>query len=389
MSMANSDKPLMIELYAGLHGWGEGALPEGYRVIGFDIADMGALLGRPRPDEISLVLQDVTTLHGCQFKDATVIVASPPCIEYSYMAMPWKRSKQIARALRGKGEFPEGYTGSRTIAELNRLFDACFRIQREASEAAGHHIPMIVENVRGAQPWVGKARAWFGSYYLFGDVGMVGKRVVAGVPRFGVSVQPMRHGGAKAPPGNASSPLWKDRAISRTGAHATPEEADALAAWVEERDGTKVPGLDNGCWPPGGLAQGFLDAQKRNPDGTEHMQQEGLKMGWDNTERGKCRRDDSSKVPGISFSGFGEPGYKPQGFNVTAAQRYREEQEQGGSKRISIGSASWHAQKGQPRNPNDPRNYFSKSNARKAASAEIARIPFALASYIARAFRPE
>ena len=25
------DKPLLIELFAGLHGWGEGALAEGYR----------------------------------------------------------------------------------------------------------------------------------------------------------------------------------------------------------------------------------------------------------------------------------------------------------------------------------------------------------------------
>ena len=44
---------------------------------------------------------------------------------------------------------------------------------------------MIVENVRGAQKWVGRARANFGSFYLWGDVGMVGRRVVAGIPRFG------------------------------------------------------------------------------------------------------------------------------------------------------------------------------------------------------------
>jgi len=56
------------------------------------------------------------------------------------------------------------------LAALNRLFDACFRIQREACEAAGRHIPMVVENVRGAQPWVGRARWAFGSYYLWGDV---------------------------------------------------------------------------------------------------------------------------------------------------------------------------------------------------------------------------
>jgi len=55
-------------------------------------------------------------------------------------------------------------------ARLNRIFDACFRIQREASEAAGRHIPLVVENVRGAQEWVGKAVAHFGSFYLWGDV---------------------------------------------------------------------------------------------------------------------------------------------------------------------------------------------------------------------------
>jgi len=29
---------------------------------------------------------------------------------------------------------------------------------------------MVVENVKGAQPWVGRARWWFGSYFLWGDV---------------------------------------------------------------------------------------------------------------------------------------------------------------------------------------------------------------------------
>jgi hypothetical protein len=56
------------------------------------------------------------------------------------------------------------------LADLNRLFDACFRIQAEASVAAGHHIPMVIENVRGAQKWIGRARWNFGSYYLWGDV---------------------------------------------------------------------------------------------------------------------------------------------------------------------------------------------------------------------------
>lgn len=98
-----------------------------------------------------LVIQDVTTLHGSQFKDAALIVASPPCQAYSYRAMPWKRAKALP-------------------PPSNMLFETCFRIQREACEAAGRHIPLIVENVRGAQKWVGRARWNFGSFYLWGDV---------------------------------------------------------------------------------------------------------------------------------------------------------------------------------------------------------------------------
>jgi hypothetical protein len=63
--------------------------------------------------------------------------------------MPWKRAKALPP--------PD-----------NTLFETCFRIQREACEAAGRHIPLIVENVRGAQPWVGRARWNFGSFYLVG-----------------------------------------------------------------------------------------------------------------------------------------------------------------------------------------------------------------------------
>jgi hypothetical protein len=140
-----------VELFAGLHGWGEGMLAEGFDVIGFDIEDMCAKFGHARPAGIQLILQDVLTLHGSQFRNASLIVASPPCQAYSYRAMPWKRAKALPP--------PD-----------NSLFEACFRIQREACEAAGRHIPMVVENVRGAQKWVGSAAWHFGSYFLWGDV---------------------------------------------------------------------------------------------------------------------------------------------------------------------------------------------------------------------------
>jgi len=141
-------KPMAIDLFCGLGGWTEGLLAEGYYVVGFDIERH--VYGEHRYPA-QLVLQDVLSIHGRQFKDATLIVASPPCQAYSYRAMPWKRAKALPP--------PD-----------NSLFEACFRIQREASEAAGRHIPMVVENVRGAQPWVGRSRWNFGSFHLWGDV---------------------------------------------------------------------------------------------------------------------------------------------------------------------------------------------------------------------------
>ena len=151
-------KPLAVDLYCGLGGWTDGLLSEGWRVVGFDIErhdyGTGAYPGQ-------LVIQDVLTLHGSQFKDASLIVASPPCQEFSYMAMPWSRAKAIRR---------EYLEGKRDVKKLTALFDACFRIQREACDAAGRHIPLIVENVRGAQEWVGRSRWNFGSFHLWGDV---------------------------------------------------------------------------------------------------------------------------------------------------------------------------------------------------------------------------
>jgi hypothetical protein len=151
-------KPLAIDLFCGLGGWTEGLLAEGFDVIGFDI-ERHVYDDEKYPAQ--LVLQDVRTLHGSQFKSADLIVASPPCQEFSYMAMPWSRAKAKRAALLND---PEGRK------RLTELFDTCFRIQREACDAAGRHIPMVVENVRGANEWVGRSRWNLGSFHLWGDV---------------------------------------------------------------------------------------------------------------------------------------------------------------------------------------------------------------------------
>jgi len=239
-------KPLMVDLYCGLGGWAQGGLAEGYDVIGFDIErhDYGTG-GYPA----QLVLQDALTLHGSQFKDAALIVASPPCQEFSYMAMPWSKAKAKERDLLEGRDDPK---------RLTALFDACFRIQREAIEAAGHFIPLVVENVRGAQKWVGRSRWNCGSFHLWGDVpalmpmtkaiknnggswfniGSPGQKVLNQNPVHGLKL-----------PGNNSPDRWSDRKVQRLKDVPT--------------EGTKG---DNSGWLPNGcLASSNRIVQSRSP----------------------------------------------------------------------------------------------------------------------------
>lgn len=318
--MSDFEGRYVVELFCGTFGWSAGFLERGIPVIGFDIEHQD--YHGPIPEGAQLVLQDVLTLDGAQFKDAICILASPPCTEFSYLAMPWSRGKQIGRALRGKDEFPEGYAGSRTPAEMKALFYACIRIQIEASAAARRYIPLVIENVKGAQPWVGKAKANYGSFYLWGDIGMVGSRIVAGDYR------------ALRIPGRAR----------------------------------KVPGFRFD-----GSGGSFQTASVRQ-----------ISPGWRSKhyeDTDKARLHDGVKAPGMSWSKYGEPGYKPQGFNETNAQRFREE-----TKGSNGGWFNDNKRSGKSEDTGYLSRSGSKSDSRKAASAMIAKIPLALSRFVAEAF---
>jgi len=208
--------PVAIDLFCGLGGWTDGLLVEGYDVTGYDIEEH--VYGEARYPA-KLVIRDVLDIHGSEFAHADLIVASPPCQEYSYMAMPWSLAKAKRAAILADE------TGA-SLERLNRLFNACFRIQREACEAAGRHIPLVVENVRGAQEWVGRARWNFGSFYLWGDVPALMPTTIKAA-----SVQ---ESGVKSPGMNWSDPSKRGQDFTRlAGNH----------AMAESRDGLKQPGL--------------------------------------------------------------------------------------------------------------------------------------------------
>lgn len=327
-------KPLAIDLFCGLGGWSDGLLADGWDCVGFDIERH--VYGEHRYPA-QLVIQDVRTLHGSQFRSATLIVASPPCQRYSWMAMPWKAAKAKAAEIRADE------TGQ-MLAELNELFDACFRIQAEASLAAGRHIPMVVENVRGAQPWVGRSRWAFGSFHLWGDV---------------PALMPMTLKAAKVPGLNWSKygePGYKGEGFNTHADRQLREGVKAGdAGWKERGPGRQLQ--DRAIKNHGGswfaIAHNTTSGKGRNPDWRK--QQGSGAAWWDKAlddrrkEATAMMRSDGSKVAGDWFG------------------TYAEEKARG-----TISPGRLHA-KG--------------SRSRAFASAMIAKIPLALSRHIGRVFR--
>lgn len=299
------NQKLVLDLFCGLGGWTEAFLNAGYRAVGFDIEahDYG---DGGYPGE--LVVCDIRTLNGrdlvSKYGVPNVIVASPPCQEYSYMAMPWKLAKSKIKKIEADPKERE---------RLTELFSQCWRIQREASEAAGHYVPMVVENVRGAQQWVGRARWNFGSFYLWGDI-----PVLMPIP--------------------AKIRKTKDGSWDQSRKNYNPNHS-----WKDQNanEGFKSAGLN------------WSDQSKRGQDFTRvGAMQAGLKMvsnGGRRTDIGTGARFTSRDCGSEGVKGF-TPHGQPLGKNELG------------------------------------RKYGSKSKKRKQASAEIAKIPPALAAWIAKVY---
>jgi C-5 cytosine-specific DNA methylase len=324
-------KALCIDLFCGLGGWTDGFLAEGYDVVGFD--NHQHVYGEARYPA-QLVIQDVLTLHGSQFAGAAVIVASPPCQNYSYMAMPWSRAKAMAAEIR---------LSTAKLLELNRLFWACLDIQEQASRAAGRHIPLVIENVKGAQPWVGPAKAKFGSFYLWGDVESVGGRVIVR-PEFGHGIAAARRVAQKHNPDGTEHPQGSWFAI-----------ADSKNRGARKVDGFNFHQHEQ-TGQPGGSFQSAAVAATKNGGGSWFGVAHNTESGVGQNPATDKALDERRKAAGAKLTGgwFGS---------------YAEQKAAG-----TISPGRLHGQ---------------NSDSRKAASAMIAKIPLDLARFIARSYKPE
>jgi hypothetical protein len=136
-------RPIAIDCCAGKYGWSLGLVASGWQVIAFDIEDWGM-----PPKHVTRIIKDIRDVRGKDYPGVQLVVASPPCQAYSYRSFPFKRCRELAA----------------TVPPDKSIWEACERITKECNA------PLILENVRGAQKYMGKAVAHYGSFYLWGDV---------------------------------------------------------------------------------------------------------------------------------------------------------------------------------------------------------------------------
>lgn len=129
---------LALDLFCGMGGWANGLSSAGWDIIGFDTEYQKGYYG-------DFIQADVREVSGYDFPGASLVVASPPCQEFSYRHLPFGRVKKLP-------------------PPSDVLWRAAERIARECGA------PLVLENVIGAQKFMGKAKAHYGSFYLWGDV---------------------------------------------------------------------------------------------------------------------------------------------------------------------------------------------------------------------------
>lgn len=90
-------------------------------------------------------ISDQTRMAICAARNARLVVASPPCEEFTRHMLPWTKRKNPP---------PPDLA----------LIEACVQIADTLA------VPLVLENVREAQRYIGRARWHCGAFYLWGAV---------------------------------------------------------------------------------------------------------------------------------------------------------------------------------------------------------------------------
>src|SRR5438445_293570 len=175
----------VLDLCCGLGGW----VVSGHRFIGVDVRRF------PYPGE--LILADVRNFDGRRFQSFDLIVASPPCNEFTQA----KRFHGI------------------TIDPDLSIVRACFRIAKESG------VPIVLENVRDARRWLGPSVCHRGSFYLWGDVPILPQMKIP--PKIGGSWTKTRPSYSKRG--------WADKKSPEERARIPPVPARAVMRAFSER----------------------------------------------------------------------------------------------------------------------------------------------------------
>lgn len=128
----------LMELFAGTGTVSRAFLARGWNCIAVDTHPHKSF-----PNQATLLQRDVRTMRGTDYAGVLDLVwASPPCTDFSWAKHPGMKTT---------------HTPSLQLIEAARDF------------AHDARAPLIIENVFGAQRWLGPATAHFGKFYLWGD----------------------------------------------------------------------------------------------------------------------------------------------------------------------------------------------------------------------------
>lgn len=130
----------LLDLFCGRWGWSRAFAARGWECFGIDLT-------RPpeNPENCAFRQWDILLLTTLRDYHADFIVASSPCEQFSVHGM---------KHFHPNPPYPE-------------LGIKLFNHTRELCEAAG--VPYVMENVKQAEQFVGRARTHAGSFYLWGN----------------------------------------------------------------------------------------------------------------------------------------------------------------------------------------------------------------------------